>query len=193
MVRNRRESGFVYFIQCGDDRGPIKIGRGRDVEDRLTSHQIGNPYPLRLLTHVYVDDPRKAEWSLHQRFTLSRIRGEWFAWSPDLADVVRRVDEYEKAVTLSKVTVLPPPSPPHEFVYDYERPRIEPQHTAHGQALIDEAKRMRREEWERTPPPDPPPPPTKPTLPAGFFEWRGKLRRHDGKPVSPTRYPPPNG
>lgn len=69
---------FVYFVQCGEAGGPIKIGVTQDVDQRLSRLQVGCPIELTLLASIYVDDGEKLEADLHRRFATSRIRGEWF-------------------------------------------------------------------------------------------------------------------
>ena len=71
----------VYFIQCRDKNGPIKIGLAMDVEKRLAQLQVGNPYKLKVIASFYVDSKIKAqqiEKSLHKKFMKHSIRGEWF-------------------------------------------------------------------------------------------------------------------
>jgi hypothetical protein len=71
-------SGFVYFIQCGPDGAPIKIGRTADMAQRLQDLQVGCPFDLLLLSSLFVDDAEQLERGLHHRFAAQRIRGEWF-------------------------------------------------------------------------------------------------------------------
>lgn len=80
-----REPTFVYFLQEADG-GPIKIGYGWRPADRLRGAQVGNPRPLRLLGSI--SGGRALERAWHLRFQTDRIRGEWFAASPDLVDAI---------------------------------------------------------------------------------------------------------
>jgi hypothetical protein len=78
---------WVYFIQ-GDDGGPVKIGRARDLFARLPKVQIG--YPFGTLRYVgLLRGVGTTEWSLHQRFAHLRLRGEWFRPEPELLDFIR--------------------------------------------------------------------------------------------------------
>jgi hypothetical protein len=66
----------VYFIQSGPN-GPIKIGFTNDsAKSRLRVMQTGNPMRLRLLLQIEGDE--RLEAGLHQHFSDSRVRGEWF-------------------------------------------------------------------------------------------------------------------
>lgn len=80
----------VYFVQVGTD-GPIKIGRGVSVMDRVNGIQTHNPYPVRLLfvipIHAYLA-PR-IEGFLHDKFRRLHIRGEWYDPDEELLDFIR--------------------------------------------------------------------------------------------------------
>ncbi len=76
-------SGRVYFIQCGGDDGPVKIGFTRDLHRRLTDLQIANPYPLRVVLELPGAD-ELYEFALHRHFAAACLRGEWFAFTPEL-------------------------------------------------------------------------------------------------------------
>ncbi len=78
---------FVYFIQSGGAKGPIKIGEGWNPPLRLRSFQIGNPKPLRLLA-VICDSSETLEGILHDALSLAHIRGEWFIATNDLLDAI---------------------------------------------------------------------------------------------------------
>lgn len=71
----------IYFGRIGDHI-PVKIGHAHDPAGRLITLQTANFEPVwfsRLLDGTEVD-----EIALHQRFRALRIRGEWFAWHPDM-------------------------------------------------------------------------------------------------------------
>ncbi len=72
---------YIYFIQCGHKRNPIKIGVAINVSRRLKELQTGNPYKLKILdiyecksrSHAYDLEAR-----LHKTFKKKRMEGEWF-------------------------------------------------------------------------------------------------------------------
>lgn len=75
------EVRFVYFAQCGKD-GPIKIGVSGHPLARVADIQGGNPETVTLLATIVgsaLDERR-----IHRQFESTRIRGEWFAASPEL-------------------------------------------------------------------------------------------------------------
>lgn len=67
----------TYVIQRGDG-GPVKIGRSRDVPNRIASLQTACAERLRVL-HI-LDTDREAE--LHGACAAYRTNGEWFDGSP---------------------------------------------------------------------------------------------------------------
>lgn len=84
--------GWIYFVQCGDDAGPIKIGHATDLRGRLDKMQIGCPYLLRLLASFFIKGGvQSAESMLHERFAAHWIRGEWFACTPELLDTAEQL------------------------------------------------------------------------------------------------------
>ncbi len=72
----------VYFIRAGTD-GPIKIGySARDINERLSQLQTGNPEELCLIG--LVSGTEDFEKRLHRRFRAHHIRGEWFRPDPEI-------------------------------------------------------------------------------------------------------------
>lgn len=82
----------VYFIgeqESGCCR--IKIGGAKDIEKRRSNLQTGNPSELRLLGWIHSEAAFELERRLHQRFSATRIRGEWFAIEPaDILPILMR-------------------------------------------------------------------------------------------------------
>jgi len=83
--QTKTSARFVYFIQSSG--GPIKIGSASDVAARLKSLQTGSADELTLLAMTEGGEFRERE--LHARFAADRLRGEWFAPSPELIRVIR--------------------------------------------------------------------------------------------------------
>lgn len=79
---NRRgPSLWVYFVQ-GENGGPIKIGRARNLWWRVRGLQAGNWVEIVLVGAVR--GARELERALHVEFSSSKIRGEWFRDTPAL-------------------------------------------------------------------------------------------------------------
>lgn len=126
-MKNRRgahlvpkKTMFVYFVQCGHERGPIKIGYADNVATRLSKLQNGCPYPLSLLAAFATEHPQADEHALHGRFARQRMRGEWFEWSAELSAVIAAIQETNHAAfvkamePLGKLISMAPdaPAPP---------------------------------------------------------------------------------
>lgn len=84
----------VYFIEAQYKRMPVKIGYAADVATRLAQVQVGCPEQLSLLYAVECGTrAEEFEQRLHEAFAHLRIRrnGEWFESSPEIFDVIRRL------------------------------------------------------------------------------------------------------
>jgi Meiotically Up-regulated Gene 113 (MUG113) protein len=90
---------MIYFIQAVQyeyDRnrggaGPIKIGYTDDpnLQDRFSGIQTGNPYPLRVLG-VIASGTYRSEGLIHQKFSSTRMRGEWFKCTDTLRTFIEK-------------------------------------------------------------------------------------------------------
>lgn len=73
----------VYFILT--ESGAVKIGVAADPATRLQKLQVGNHERMHLVR--VIDGGFDEERWLHQRFLKHRIRGEWFAFVPEMMTV----------------------------------------------------------------------------------------------------------
>ena len=69
------EQGSIYFVQ--DDQGRVKIGRTKNLKQRLGEY-TKLPYEPTLITTYEAKDYIRAEKLLHEHFADKRLRGEWF-------------------------------------------------------------------------------------------------------------------
>ena len=81
--------GSVYAIQ--DACGPIKIGSATNLTKRLAELQVGNPCELTILASC--PGSISQEKRLHALLGTSRVRGEWFAPTEEVQEVVRQMKE----------------------------------------------------------------------------------------------------
>jgi hypothetical protein len=100
-VRN----GLVYFLLAKDEADPaaagvVKIGFTTSLRSRVRSLQTASAVPLRLLGTVEAGP--EFERYLHRLWAHLRQKGEWFSYSPALANAI---DQYVKAPTRPE----PPP------------------------------------------------------------------------------------
>lgn len=78
----------VYFVQAGDERGPIKIGVSSDVDARVSSIQTGNHLPCRVLASFEHSNAVLVEKRLHRIFEDLRLEGEWFKFDATIMDLI---------------------------------------------------------------------------------------------------------
>ena len=90
---------MIYFITQQNHKF-VKIGYTRDIDTRLSSLQVGNPYKLDVYAVIKGDSFQ--EWWFQKKFQAHRIRGEWFIFHDDIRkavdtivkDTAARVDAY---------------------------------------------------------------------------------------------------
>ena len=74
----------VYMASNG--RGCVKIGKtDRCLLTRIRNLQIANPDELSVVAFIPTPNATQVEETLHQKHKASRIRGEWFSMSDELA------------------------------------------------------------------------------------------------------------
>ena len=81
--RQAEEPFYTYFVQ-GHPLTPVKIGRAKDVERRLSELQTANYQKLRFLLVLKGD----LESDLHDLFSEHRIEGEWFRWCDEIKEFI---------------------------------------------------------------------------------------------------------
>ena len=81
-----QSSGYVYFLQ--QDR-MVKIGRARDLKERLRALQCGQASKLKLVAVFRCDRPIEVERAIHEHFDHLRESGEWFHLSEELIEAIR--------------------------------------------------------------------------------------------------------
>jgi len=65
---------MIYFITDGEN---VKIGRTNDLESRISTLQVGNSRPLRIL-YIINDVEDSFESHVHGICVSYHISGEWF-------------------------------------------------------------------------------------------------------------------
>jgi hypothetical protein len=83
----RERGGYVYFAATVTS---IKVGKARNVAQRLEELQTANAEDLRLVGYVYSERPGAIECEILREFQHVRIRGEWFRQSLDLVKLIQR-------------------------------------------------------------------------------------------------------
>lgn len=76
----------VYFIT--DDAGVfVKIGRSRNVNDRLATLQTSHPRKLRIVFSM-PETEVVTEYNLHRKFAHLRRNGEWFSFAEEIKEFI---------------------------------------------------------------------------------------------------------
>jgi len=79
-----RVGQVVYFIRCA--AGPIKIGVAVNLAKRLEALQCASPFRLDVVACVAGGYDLEAK--IHLRLEEHRIRGEWFADTPEVREAI---------------------------------------------------------------------------------------------------------
>ena len=102
MVSNTQKGGFIYLISgelskelsshyripkpIYSDEDSVfvaKIGFADNVHTRFSSNQTSCFINLSLMAFKMVSDKKATEKELHSRYSMNRIRGEWFKFNRD--------------------------------------------------------------------------------------------------------------
>lgn len=78
--KERKQSAFIYIIQCCDANGYVKIGVTTDnTVLRAATLQVGCPYELKVMASFHVNGNLKTiEMIIHKQLERFLFRGEWF-------------------------------------------------------------------------------------------------------------------
>lgn len=78
----------VYIIRT-EGTNFYKIGRTKNVEQRIYSLRTANPYPVEVVLACRIDEAFKVEAYLHYKLQRYSIRGEWFELPKDILDKIK--------------------------------------------------------------------------------------------------------
>ena len=76
-IENTTE-GYVYLVK-EMNQGHVKIGRSKDIRDRLQTFNVKLPFKIELLHTIFCEDYVFSEKILHNHFDDLRVDGEWFS------------------------------------------------------------------------------------------------------------------
>lgn len=87
--RYRKNYGFIYFYQGKWELSNfflIKIGRTNNMKQRMSAAKTSNPFGIKLLGCLVVQNDVYAETFIHKKFAKNRINkdNEWFYLTPYL-------------------------------------------------------------------------------------------------------------
>lgn len=78
--------GYVYFIQC---RQFVKVGKARNIAQRIEELQTAHPEPLRLVAYIPTRQPSRVEADILNEYRECCARGEWLNITPDVERLIR--------------------------------------------------------------------------------------------------------
>ena len=85
--RGTKPAPKVYFAQS--ESGQVKIGyTAGSLKSRAASLQTGSPHKIEMKAAIY-GAGHSVERSLHQMFSVDRMKGEWFKASPELEKIIK--------------------------------------------------------------------------------------------------------
>jgi hypothetical protein len=83
IIEQENKYEFIYFIIELPYNNNVKIGKTKNVKDRIKSLQTGNPNRLCVYYEIYVPISINLEALLHKKYADKRIGGEWFDFTID--------------------------------------------------------------------------------------------------------------
>jgi hypothetical protein len=118
------QSGFIYLLRA--ETGHYKIGRAKNVENRIRSIAAFVPFRVELAHTIATDDTVRLERCLHFLYERAgkRVNGEWFNLSPlDVAAIQAiggelNTDTMDDTLDALALTSAPPPMQEDEPVSD---------------------------------------------------------------------------
>lgn len=92
--------GFIYLIEAVNGQGQYKIGmtRSKNVQKRLKQLQTGNANDLVVRSLFETERPFKLEKMLHNKFSASRLDGEWFSLTEEEVNGFVETCEHYQAI-----------------------------------------------------------------------------------------------
>jgi len=84
----------IYFILAADVNR-VKIGKTINIVSRLSKLNTDSPVDLELIAYFLA--PESAERFIHCIFDKYRVRGEWFIYSEQIKNVVKRLNTLRNA------------------------------------------------------------------------------------------------
>ena len=84
-------SGFVYLFKSD---GYYKIGKAKNLKDRLVRYESENPHQIEVVHKKLVNDYTKSEKKLLKKFADFNVRGEWFKFTKEqVAEVISEINK----------------------------------------------------------------------------------------------------
>ena len=82
LINEGRVQEGVYIVAV-QNTGLYKIGKTKDIENRLSQLQTGNPFEFYLYEFFVTIKSRELETELHRKYKRNRYKGEWYKMSEE--------------------------------------------------------------------------------------------------------------
>jgi len=84
------KSGFIYVLKS---KNLYKIGRAKNIKERIRTYETENPFGVDVLLQVRVNNYIEEESILLNRFREKQVRGEWFALNKKDINMIKKMYE----------------------------------------------------------------------------------------------------
>ncbi len=85
--KTREKASFIYLI--GASNGLVKIGKTTDTGSRIAILNTGSPVELTIIACFKTTLADEVEERLHSVYAEKRIKGEWFALTPEDIETIK--------------------------------------------------------------------------------------------------------
>ncbi|MBI9033412.1 MAG: GIY-YIG nuclease family protein [Bacteroidales bacterium] len=85
-------NGYIYFLNPENEKGPIKIGRARNIKQRINQLQTSLPYDLKLIGYIETSNYIELENDIHEKYKNKNLKREWFDLNLDEVKCI--IDKY---------------------------------------------------------------------------------------------------
>lgn len=83
-------TGYIYLVQSPS--GHYKIGKAKDVTNRLKTFEVKMPFEIELIHVIPCSNYHKAESKLHKQYANKRLNGEWFELTPEDVATIKSIE-----------------------------------------------------------------------------------------------------
>ena len=100
--------GYVYFLGA-EEHGVVKIGRTKNLSERVHTLRIQLPFDTELLHSIECADELEVETSYHRKYADKRKKGsEWFRLTAEDLKEIRSVNYVGKKRRPNSIYQAPP-------------------------------------------------------------------------------------
>lgn len=87
-VQLQYDTAWTYFVGSREHK-MVKIGQTTKLKARMSSLRNSSPVPVKLFAVVFGSP--SIEYALHERFSESRMHGEWFKLTDEISDCIEAI------------------------------------------------------------------------------------------------------